>query len=71
MPLADVLPSIQSLPKADKFRLVQLLIADLARADGVLPFEPGASYPVYTPLDQHLAASQLSAFLDIERAKPE
>jgi hypothetical protein len=47
MSIAELLPSVVSLPHADKFRLVQLLLEQLAKEDGValqpsfaIPFNP-------------------------------
>jgi hypothetical protein len=35
MSLAELLPSIQVLPRSDKFRLVQEFIAELAQEEGL------------------------------------
>jgi hypothetical protein len=45
MSLAELLPSIQALPRSDKFRLVQELIAELAQEEGLAEGE----YPVWSP----------------------
>jgi hypothetical protein len=68
MSLADLLPSVQSLPRADKFRLVQHLVADLAREEGVASPEPGVTYPVWSPYDSYEAATVLQRLLEQEKA---
>lgn len=56
MSLSELLPSVQSLPRAEKYQLLQLLAADLAHAEGLPHFQPGASYPVWSPYDANEAA---------------
>jgi hypothetical protein len=70
MSLIDLVPAVQALPRADKLRLVQLLVIDLAREEGVSLFEAGAPYPVWTPYHAYDAAGVLLQALDAERAKP-
>lgn len=57
MSLAELLPSVQTLPRADRMRLAQFLIAELAREEGVEPLREGDSYPVWTPLGAYDAAA--------------
>ncbi len=57
MSLVELLPDIQSLPRADKLRLIQFLAQDLAEADGPPALVPGQSYPVWSP-DQAFAAAE-------------
>jgi hypothetical protein len=42
MSIAELLPSVASLPHADKFRLVQLLLEQLAQEEGVTLHDPVA-----------------------------
>jgi len=59
--LADLLPALHELPRADKFRVVQFLTAELAQSDaGLLP---GAEYPVWSPYEAHDAAAALTQYL--------
>jgi len=65
MSLADLLPSIQALPRRDKFRLMQELIAELAQEEGLAEGE----YPVWSPYDAHEAAATLLQLLEQDKAK--
>ena len=59
MSLSELLPSLQALPRAEKWRLIQLLVADLAREEDVIPIEGGQPYPVWSPYDSFEAAGAL------------
>jgi hypothetical protein len=39
MSLAEVLPMVQTLPRADKLRLVHFLVSELAREEGITLLE--------------------------------
>jgi hypothetical protein len=67
MSLADLLPTVQALPRADKLRLAQLLIVDLARDEGVPLIEADRTYPVWTPYHAYDAAAVLLNFLETHR----
>jgi hypothetical protein len=69
MSLAELVPVVRALPRADKLRLVQLLVGDLAREEGVPPVEVGTPYPVWTPYHAYDAAAVLLQALDAEGAK--
>ena len=58
MKLDELLPALHKLPRADKFRAVQFLTAELAQGEGGLL--PGAEYPVWSPYEAHDAAATLS-----------
>jgi hypothetical protein len=68
MSLADLVPSVQSLPRADKLRLVQMLVVDLARDEGIPLVEADRTYPVWTPYHAYDAAAVLMKTLDAQRA---
>ena len=57
MSLAELLPNIQSLPRADKLRLIQFLAQELADAESPPLLVAGRSYPVWSP-DQAFAAAE-------------
>jgi len=61
MKLAQLLPTLHELPRADKFRAVQFLAAELAQGEDSLP--PGAEYPVWSPYEAHEAAATLTQYL--------
>ena len=48
MELDELLPKLRELDRADKWRTVQVLMAELAQEEG-MPFVPGAVYPVWSP----------------------
>lgn len=57
--LADILPSVCALSRADKLRLLQLVAVELAREEGASLIEVGDSCPVWTPLHAFDAADVL------------
>ncbi|QTR50420.1 hypothetical protein [Candidatus Thiothrix anitrata] len=66
MSIAEILPSVISLPHADKFRLVQLLLEQLAKEDGIAlqsppdpqPFNPRQFFGV-----AHSSRQEVDAYL--------
>ena len=68
MSLAELFPVIKTLPRADKLRLMQFLVVDLARAEGVPLFEAEAEYPIWTPLNAFDAAETLMRLLEEHKA---
>lgn len=61
--LTELRPAVRALPTGDKFQLVQELIAELARDEGVPPIE----YPVWSPYDAHGAAATLLKLLEQDK----
>jgi len=57
MSLVEMLPDIQSLPRADKLRLIQFLAQELSEAEGPPALVSGKEYPVWSP-DQAFAAAE-------------
>jgi len=51
------------LPRADKLRLMQFLVIDLAQEEGVPLLAADAEYPVWTPLNAFDAADTLLQML--------
>ena len=64
--ITELLPKIQSLPKADKLRLMQFLVSEIAREEGVM-LQPDESYPLWTPYDAFEAADTLLHLLEEEK----
>jgi hypothetical protein len=62
MSLADLIPALHDLPRADKFRALQFLTTELARQEGDMLVE-GLAYPVFSPLDAFSAAATLESCL--------
>ena len=59
MSLVEILPDVQSLPRADKLRLIQFLAQELAEAEAPPAFVAGQSYPVWSPDEAFAAAETL------------
>jgi|JFJP01.1.fsa_nt_gi hypothetical protein len=73
MSVTDLLPNLQKLSRADKFLVMQFLLVDLSKEEGVEnllePFQNGAVYPVWSPYDSHQAAHQLMQLLEEDSIK--
>ena len=65
MSLNELLPAVHSLPRSDKYRLLQELIADLAQEEGLAAGE----YPVWSPYEAHDAAVTLMELLKVDEVK--
>ena len=61
MKFAELLPALHELPRADKFRAIQYLTAELAQDESGLV--PGAEYPLWSPHEAHDAAATLTQYL--------
>jgi len=59
MSMTELYSIVQALPRGEKLRLVQLLIAVLARDEGICVLQEGAQYPVWTPYHAFEAAQGL------------
>ncbi len=67
MSLAEILPVLQALPHADKLRLLQFLVFDLAQEEGVSLLDPGLTYPIWTPYNAFEAADTLLQALETDQ----
>lgn len=63
MSLNELLPAVHTLPRSDKYRLVQELVAELAQEEGLTAGE----YPVWSPYEAHEAAATLMRMLEQEQ----
>lgn len=63
MTLTELVPSVRELPRADKLRLMQFLVVDLAEDEGVPLLDTNAEYPVWTPINAFEAAETLTEML--------
>jgi hypothetical protein len=66
MSFTELVPALQTLPRADKLKVIELLVTDLTRAEGI-ELQPGAAYPIWTPYEAYDAAQVLLELLDRER----
>jgi hypothetical protein len=68
MSLAELIPVLQALPHADKLRLLQVLVFDLAQEEGVSFLDPNLTYPIWTPYHAFEAADTLLQALEADKA---
>ena len=64
MSLVELLPELNALPRAEKLRLIQILVVDLAREEGIPLVEENVSYPVWSPHDAFDAAETMLKVLN-------
>jgi hypothetical protein len=69
MSLAELVPAVKMLPRADKLRLMQFLVIDLAQEEGVPLLAADADYPIWTPLYAFEAAETLWQMLETHKAE--
>jgi hypothetical protein len=70
MSLAELMPELQKLPRNDKLAVIQLLVSDLTRQQGVDLLQDGTSYPIWTPLGAYDAVKSLQQLFDQDRVQP-
>jgi hypothetical protein len=68
MTLNELLPSLHALPRADKLRLIQLLAADVACAESIVPTDADTTYPVWSPHEAFDGAAVLLRVLEEDKA---
>lgn len=59
----ELLEELHKLNRADKLRVIQLLVGELAAEEAAL-LSPGATYEVWSPYDAPEAAATLLKLLD-------
>lgn len=69
MSLAELIPDIKMLERADKLRLMQLLVVDLAQLEGVPLLLADTEYPIWTPLNSLDAADTLLNMLQTHQGE--
>jgi hypothetical protein len=65
--LAEVLPALRVLSRADKLRAVQYLVSELVREEETDLLTPDMRYPVWSPYDAHEAANTLLNALEADK----
>ncbi|MCP4698802.1 MAG: hypothetical protein GY862_18410 [Gammaproteobacteria bacterium] len=68
MSVAELLPALEALPRADKLRAACFLLAGLAREEGIELLERNQDYPVWTPIHAFSAADTLLKALSEEQS---
>jgi hypothetical protein len=66
MTTADILPTLRELPRAEKLKVMQFLIAELAKEEEQT-LQAGATYALWSSLNSHEAAHKLGQLLESEQ----
>jgi len=59
--------TLQTLSRADKLKVMQFLVQELAAEEEALLLQPGATYSVWSPYNSHDAAQKLAALLEEDK----
>jgi hypothetical protein len=65
MTMTELLPTLNSLNRAEKLRVMHYLVIELEKDENILP--PG-TYPVWSPFDSYEAANALMEALKADKA---
>ncbi len=65
MTIAELIPTLRNLSRAEKLRVMQFLVSELAKEEDPT-LVSGGTYPVWSPLNSHEAAHKLSQLLETE-----
>ncbi len=66
MTAADLFPTLRVLLRAEKLKVMQFLIAELAKEEEPT-LQAGATYSLWSPLNSHEAAHKLGQLLESAR----
>ncbi|MGL6337975.1 MAG: hypothetical protein ACRC80_02410 [Waterburya sp.] len=66
MTTADLFLTLRGLPRAEKLKVMQFLIAELAKEEEPT-LQAGATYSLWSPLNSHEAAHKLSKLLESDQ----
>jgi hypothetical protein len=67
MTAAELFPTLSHLTRAEKLKVMQFLVTELAREEEPA-LESGATYSVWSPLNSHEAAQKLAQLLESENS---
>ena len=70
MTVSELLPTLREFSRADKLRVVQYLVTEIAEEEGVPTIPPGV-YPIWSPYDAYEAADAMMGALAEEKANRE
>ncbi|MBP8000562.1 MAG: hypothetical protein KA314_10110 [Chloroflexi bacterium] len=65
MTWTELLTDLKQLDRADKLRVMQFLLLEIATDEGAL-MKSGLTYPVWSPYDSHKAAQEMFALLQTD-----
>ncbi|BAZ69424.1 hypothetical protein NIES4106_41960 [Fischerella sp. NIES-4106] len=66
MATVDLFPTLRSLSRADKLKVMQFLITELAKEEEPT-LQAGATYSLWSPLNSHEAAHKLGQLLESDQ----
>ncbi len=65
MTVIELFPTLRNLPRADKLKVMQFLVTELAQEEEPT-LQLGATYEIWSPFDSHEAAHKLAQLLESE-----
>ncbi len=68
MSVTELLPALQDLSRAEKLRVVQFLVSELAQEEKA-SMKAGGNYPIWSPYESYEAAESLLIALEEERKR--
>jgi hypothetical protein len=67
MSLAELLPKLQELSRADQLRVIEFLAVQLSKQETIALLEHGQTYEVWSPYDAFEAANVLGKMLEEDK----
>ncbi|MEG3846716.1 hypothetical protein QT971_05595 [Microcoleus sp. herbarium19] len=67
MSLAELLPKLQELSRADQLRVIEFLASQLSKQETISLLEHGQTYEVWSPYDAFEAANVLGKMLEEDK----
>jgi hypothetical protein len=68
MTLNDLIPELQALPRTNKFWVIQMMAAEVAREEEVGLAKTDQKYPIWSPFGAFAGAATLMRVLEQEKA---
>ncbi len=68
MTTTELFSTLRRLPRADKLKVMQFLIAEIAREEEPA-LQSGATYSLWSPLNSHEAAHKLAQLLESDQSQ--
>jgi hypothetical protein len=65
----ELLDRVGQLSRAEKFEMVQFLMTELAKEEGLKPLDNSATYRLWSPYDDGDAAQKLMSLLEQEQVQ--
>jgi len=67
MSVTELLPSLKTLSRTDKLKVMQFLAQELEVEEELSLLQSGKTYQIWSPLNSHKAAQTLAALLESEQ----